>query len=70
MESIIKPGNKVKVFYSNGNINNSLIHIRAIVDGRIVCKKWLKGKQRWYYFVEDMYYFEIRKEYIKLVGKS
>ena len=61
LEEIIQPGHAVRVFYNPGNINNRLIHIRAIVDeDQVVFRWWSKHKQCWIYQVEDMYYFTLR----------
>ena len=57
---MLQPGKKVKLFYSKGNPNNELRHIRAIVDGEyIVYKVWWVPNQRWYYRVEWIYSFHL-----------
>lgn len=53
---MVQPGKKVRVFYSPGNTNNQLRHIRAIVDEtHIVYRVW--SKQRWFYKVVGVYQF-------------
>jgi len=52
----IKPGSKWRVFFSEGNMNNHLAHIRAIVDDEwVVWRKWVGG--RWFYKVDYIHYF-------------
>lgn len=61
LAKILQLGNKVKVFINEGNPNNRLIHIRAIVDGdQVVYKYWRKHKQYWQYAVESTLYFELQ----------
>ena len=60
---MLQPGKKVRLFYNEGNPNNELRHILAIVDDEhIVYKVWSKGKQRWRYRVEWMYAFQMALE--------
>jgi hypothetical protein len=57
--SIIKPGQTWRIFFFKGNRNNTLIHIRAVVDNEyFVVRKWRRGKG-WIYTLENPYYFEI-----------
>ncbi len=64
IEELIKPGNKVRVFYNNGNINNEIRHIRAIVDNdQVVYRVWNKHKRRWVYYVEWVVKFQILYKY-------
>lgn len=59
LAKIIKPRNAVKVFINEGNPNNRLIHIRAIVDDdQIVYRYWRYRTQYWQYLVQDISYFE------------
>jgi hypothetical protein len=58
LADLIKPGNAVKIFYNPGNINNRLIHIRAIVDDdEIVYRFWSKYRQCWIYEMKNLYFF-------------
>ena len=60
----LRPGAKVRVFYGEGNINNELRHIRAVVDdGWIVYKVWWKHHRRWHYAVADIYDFHLGFKY-------
>lgn len=60
----IQVGDKIRFYYSPNNVNNELIHIRAIVDGdQVVFRRWSREKQRWRYAVESMTYFEVSKEF-------
>lgn len=59
-EVFIKTGEKWKIDFSKGNLNNKTIHIRAIVDEEyIVYKHWLKRKKRWDYAIERYYFFKL-----------
>lgn len=52
------PGTSWHINYGEGNPNNQLIHILAIVDGEyIVYKTWFKHKQRWHRAVQWVYYY-------------
>ena len=55
---MLQPGKKVRLFFYEGNLNNELRHIRAIVDDEyIVYKVWWSHKQYWHYKVEWIYSF-------------
>ena len=55
---MLQPGKKVKLFFYEGNLNNELRHIRAIIDGEyIVYKVWWPHKQYWHYKIEWIYSF-------------
>jgi hypothetical protein len=63
LDKNLQPGKKIRVFYYEGNRNNELRHIRAIVDEKwIVYKVWWPSKQRWHYAVESRYLFEMVNE--------
>jgi len=52
----LKPGSKWRIFFNEGNINNHLAHIRAIVDDEwVVWKIWVRG--HWVYKVRHIHYF-------------
>ena len=54
-------GKSFKIHYGEGNINNRVIHIRAIVDDdKVVFRWWSKGRQSWIYEVEHLEYFVLR----------
>lgn len=58
---VVIPGLSYQIYYSDGNINNKKIHVRAIVDeDRVVYRSWSKRKG-WVYSVESLYYFELLK---------
>ena len=58
VKRLIMPGAKLRIDYGEGNLNNKLIHIRAILDDHyIVYRYWLKHKKRWDYVVEWDYWF-------------
>jgi len=54
----IQPDKKVKLFYRKGNINNKIMHIRAIVDDEfIVYGVWLKRSKCYDYRITHFYSF-------------
>ena len=58
MVQMIEPETAVRVFYNEGNQNNQIRHIRAIVDGsHVVYRVWSKRKRCWIYHVDDLYAF-------------
>lgn len=44
-----------------------LYHIRGVVDDRVVMRVWNRSKNRWVYFVEDPYFFFLRRETLQLL---
>jgi len=57
---IIAPDKKIRVFFSEGNVNNEVAHIRAIVDdSQVVLRVWSKRKKRWIYKIESMVYLRM-----------
>jgi hypothetical protein len=58
----VRPGATLRLFWGEGNPNNGLIHIRAIVDGEnVVYRKWSRRKG-WRYVVEWSYWFRLLDE--------
>lgn len=51
---LLVPGSRVRVFYSEGNVNNCIRHIRAVVDDQVVFRVWSVRKQTWRYHVEPL----------------
>jgi hypothetical protein len=47
-----KVGSKFRDLYGD------LCHVRAVVDGQVVYRFWARHKSRWFYKVEDRYFFE------------
>lgn len=45
----LRIGDKVRLFYSENNDNNKLLHVRGFVDGRVIFRYWRFHKQRWEY---------------------
>ncbi len=59
-------GKKYRIFYGEGNRNNKVVHIRAIIDNDyFVFRQWFYSKRRWEYFIEHYCFFECNAEYIK-----
>lgn len=48
-----------------GNENDHLWHIRGIVDGMAVCRRWRQAKRRWHYEVLDPIWFETFKNQLR-----
>ncbi len=66
----MKIGDKYRIFYEEGNLNNARIHILAFVDNdMVVYKRWNREKQAWRYNVEHMSWFDLlkRKGWMKKV---
>lgn len=62
----VKPGVSFDVTYAgDNNPNNALYHVRGIVDGLAVCRRWQSAKQRWQYDVLDPIYFEVTGDHIR-----
>lgn len=60
IQDLIQPGKKLKIFYSENNINNEIIEVRAVVDeNQVVCRTWSKSKHQWVYRVENIVFFEM-----------
>jgi hypothetical protein len=61
LDEMLQPGQKIKEFYGEGNINNRTLHIRAIVDDNaIVFRVWAGGT--WNYHVSSRYNLEYKYE--------
>lgn len=56
----MKPGESYRIFFSECNVNNKLIHIRAIIDdNQVVFRRWSYTKRRWIYLIQDMIWFDM-----------
>ena len=63
LKEMLVSGNKIRIYYNEGNPNNRLIHIRAIVDeAYIVFCVWSRRRGYYMYQVESMCYFELLYE--------
>jgi len=59
----IKKGDTIRFFYGQkGNPNNRLVHVRAIVDGQFVIRKWRREKGWWSYSIESPFYLRMSIE--------
>ena len=58
---------KYRLFYNPGNRNNGILHVRAVVDGMFVCRRW--DGVRWRYDVKSQYYFDINGKYMTWAGR-
>lgn len=64
----LKPGMKLKLFYGEGNINNKVMHIRAVIDNEyFVYKFWAKHKKAWIYQIEHESFFFVRDKFISFI---
>ncbi len=69
LRDILLPGNIVRIWYDEGNPNNELRHIRAIVDEVwIVYRVWGKRKRRWFYDIDSWFSFYLawRDGFVKI----
>ena len=54
--SLVQPGHRLRLYFNEGNPNNQIRHIRAIVDDdQVVYRVWSHGS--WYYHVVWLYSF-------------
>ncbi len=57
VHEFVRPGKSYRIYFGKGNVNNKLIHVRAIVDNtHAVYRSWLRHKGYWGYDVECLYY--------------
>ena len=69
LRDILSPGNTVRLWFNEGNPNNELRHVRAVVDDEwIVYRFWRKHKRGWFYEVSHWLYFYLcwRDGFLKL----
>ena len=60
LKKLFKPGNKVKIFFNEGNINNEIIEIKEIVDNDyIVYRVYNIGEGKYCYKIQFIYYFKL-----------
>jgi hypothetical protein len=45
-----------------GNENDVLWHVRGLVDGMAVCRRWRAEKRRWHYEVLHPIWFDVLKD--------
>ncbi len=58
LDTFLKEGNKLRIFYGKDHFGNKVIHIRSIVDDHyVVYKEWSKRKKMWIYSIQDAWYF-------------
>lgn len=56
-------GSKLRLFLGEGNPNNALFHVRAIVDDRLVLREWIGG---WAYRIQTRSWWEIYRQFIRV----
>jgi hypothetical protein len=69
----IKPYDMWRIDFGPNNLNNELLHIRAIVDDNVVVyRTWLRHKRRWRYSAKYFQEFEwlMERGVMKRVGKD
>lgn len=49
-----------------GNSNDTLWHIRGIVDDMAVCRRWNASKKRWEYEVQNEAFFQAYADFIAI----
>jgi len=60
-----KIGKKLRQFYQEGNPNNTLYHIRGVVDGHLVLRYYRSGKG-WKYLCESYFWVHTMSEHLTL----
>lgn len=71
--AIMRPGRKVRLFFQEGNHNNGILHVRAVVDDDwVIVRRWSRRKQAWVYQVECIYLYVLHLEggHLSDAGKS
>lgn len=48
---------------------HELWHVRGVVDGHAISRRWSPSKQRWHYEVQDAIWFHVAAESIKPEAK-
>jgi hypothetical protein len=51
---LLKPGYAYRLFIDDGNPDNKTVHVRAVVDDRVVYAVWSQPKQTWRYRVDRL----------------
>jgi hypothetical protein len=59
----VKPGVSFRLVF--GNSQDTLWHVRGIVDGMAVCRRWRSEKQRWAYEVQNETFFDVNRDHIQ-----
>jgi len=73
LKKTIKPGNKVKLFFNEGNRNNQIMEIREIVDeDYIVYRVYDMSEDRYDYHIQYIYLFYLydREDCLTLLSKE
>jgi hypothetical protein len=66
-----KVGESYRVYYNEGNRNNRVIHVRAIVDDEyVVIRYWSYRQKDWMYRLEWVGYFHANQEHLTLIKKG
>lgn len=56
----VRPGIKFRCF-------RTVYHVRGIVDGQAVMRRWRFSERYWVYEVEDEFWFKINEPHIKRI---
>lgn len=65
----IQPCQKWRIYYQKGNMNNRLLHVRAIVDDdQIVVRFW--HRLRWVYRLDNIwdFYYSVQGGHGQMIG--
>jgi hypothetical protein len=63
----LEVGNRFKLWYGRGNINNKTFEVRAIVDGSYIVLKQNLGLGRCRYWIETIDFLLMSADYLKRV---
>lgn len=59
-DELLQPGKKIRLHYSDGNVNNKVLEVRAVVDeDYIVVRTWRETRKDHRYYVEHRAYFDV-----------
>ncbi len=57
LRDLLRPGKAVRLFYNEGNPNNEIRHIRAVVDDEFIVYRVWTPRRKWMYYITGYYGF-------------
>lgn len=46
-------GRRIRVDYGKDNVNNRLLHVRGVVDDKVIMRRWRASRRSWGYEMID-----------------
>ena len=60
LKELLQPGKKIRLYFCKDNVNNAILHVRAIIDDEyVVVRIWSHRKRRWIYKIDWFYIYEL-----------